>query len=61
MEIPRRTIELLDQTKLASEKLIHVVLANKATWSREQQEQLSLIFEMLKGVHGALVNIVEAN
>ena len=61
MEIPARTIEQLNEAKRASDRLAHIVLANQTTWSREQKDQLSLIFEMIKGVHDAMVNLVEAN
>jgi hypothetical protein len=61
MEIPRPTIEQLNESRTVGQKLNHIVLANKRPVKRAAKEQLSSIFEMLKGIHAAFVKLVEAN
>ena len=51
----------LRSTKPIYHQFVASVNRNKNTWTKDQQEQLSLIFQILKETHDALVNIVEAN
>ena len=60
--VPDRAYAQLKASKAASEKLKQAVrLAKANTWTAPQQEQLSLIFDVVKETHDALVNIVDAN
>ena len=51
----------LQAAKPAAQKFAAAVNRNKNAWSPEQQEQLALIYDILKETHDALVNLVEAN
>lgn len=59
--IPERTYEKLRAAKPAHHQLATAVARNKNTWSPGQQEQLSLMYQVIKETHDALVNLVEAN
>jgi hypothetical protein len=61
MIIPDKAYEQLKASKVAPERLTTSVRHSRNTWSREQEEQLSLIFQVIKETHDALVNIVQAN
>ena len=59
--IPQRTLTKLQAAKPAAQKFAVAVNRNKNAWTPEQQEQLALIYDILKETHDALVNLVEAN
>ena len=59
--VPERALAQLRSSKAASEKLTQSVRLSRNTWTSEQQEQLGLIFQVIKDTHDALVNIIGAN
>jgi hypothetical protein len=59
--IPDRAYAQLKASKAASDRLTTTVRRSKNTWTTAQEEQLSLIFQVIKETHDALFNIVEAN
>ena len=59
--IPQRTLTKLQAAKPAAQKFAMAVNRNKHTWTPAQEEQLSLIYDILKETHDALLNLVEAN
>lgn len=59
--VPPRAFAQLRASKAASDKLSAAVKRSRNTWTTDQEEQLSLIFQVMKETHDALVNIVEAN
>ena len=59
--IPDRAYVKLRAAKPAANQLAAAVNRSKNTWTADQQEQLSLIYQVVKETHDALVNIVEAN
>jgi len=59
--IPDRAYLKLQAAKPAHHQLTNAVTRNKNTWTAAQQEQLSLMYQVIKETHDALVNIVEAN
>ena len=59
--IPERTLIKLRAAKPAAIKFSAAVNRNKNAWTPAQQEQLALIYDILKETHDALVNLVEAN
>lgn len=59
--IPNKTYVKLRAAKPIHQQLANAVTRNKNTWTAAQQEQLSLMFQILKETHDALVNLVEAN
>ena len=59
--IPDRTLLKLQAAKPVAQKFAAAVNRNKNAWTPAQQEQLSLIYDILKETHDALVNLVEAN
>lgn len=61
INIPPKAYAQLRASKAASEKLTNAVRRGRNTWTSDQEEQLSLIFQVIKETHDALVNIVEAN
>jgi len=61
VEIPNKTNERLREAKAASDRLVPVVGLRRTIWSKDQEEQISLFYDMIKGVHDALSNMVDAN
>ena len=61
VEIPEKTNQRLRESKIAADRLIAVVNTNKNIWTKQQEEQMSLFYQMMKGVHDALSNLVDAN
>ena len=59
--IPDRTLMKLQAAKPAAQKFAIAVQRNKNAWTPQQQEQLALIYDIVKETHDALVNLVEAN
>ena len=51
----------LKSAKPMAQKFAAAVGRNRNAWTPAQQEQLSLIYDILKETHDALVNLVEAN
>ena len=61
MIIPQKAWQKLVASKAAAEKLTIAVRRGRKTWTADQEEQLSLIFEVIKETRDALANIAEAN
>ena len=61
VEVPNKTNERLREAKAASDKLVADVGLRRNVWSKDQEEQISLFYDMIKGVHDALSNLVDAN
>ncbi len=61
LTIPPKAYAQLRASKAAADKLNAAVRRSRKAWTAEQEEQLSLIFEVIKDTHDALFNIVEAN
>lgn len=59
--IPDRTLVKLRAAKPIAQQFAVAVNRNKNAWTPQQQEQLSMIYQILKETHDALVNLVEAN
>lgn len=59
--VPERALAQLRASKAASEKLSQAVRRSRNTWTSEQEEQLGLVFQVIKDTNDALVNIVGAN
>jgi hypothetical protein len=59
--IPPRTDLQLRESKLAAERLTTSITRGRNPWTKEQQDQLALIYEVVKQTRDALYNIVEAN
>lgn len=59
--IPERTDMQLRESKAAADRLTTSINRGRSPWTREQQDQLSLIYEVVKQTRDALYNIVEAN
>jgi len=61
LNIPPKAFTQLRASKAASDKLATAVRRRPNTRTSDQEEQLSLIFLVIKETHDALFNIVEAN
>lgn len=48
-------------SKTAAERLTASINNGRSPWTKEQQDQLALIYEVVKQTRDALYNIVEAN
>lgn len=59
--IPQRTEMQLRESKVAAERLTASITRGRSPWNKEQQDQLALIYEVVKQTRDALYNIVEAN
>ena len=59
--IPERALMKLRAAKPLALQFASSVKRNKNAWTPQQEEQLSLIYQILKETHDALVNVVEAN
>jgi hypothetical protein len=59
--VPDRALMQLRASKAASDRLAATVKRSRNTWTKDQEDQLSLIFQVVKETHDALFNIVEAN
>lgn len=59
--IPERAYMKLRAAKPIAQRLTNAVQKGKNTWTEEQQDQLSFIYQVIMETHDALVNIVEAN
>jgi hypothetical protein len=59
--IPPKARERLRASKAAADQLTAAVQRNKKAWTPEQENQLYLIFQVIKDTRDALTNIVEAN
>ena len=51
----------LRESKVAADRLATLINRNGTPWTKDQQEQLATIFEVIKQTRDALYNIVEAN
>lgn len=61
MIIPPKAFQKLIASKAAADKLNAAVRRGRRTWTPDQEEQLALIFEVIKETRDALANIAEAN
>jgi len=61
MEIPQNVYQGLRDAGSAWNRLLALGGANRAKWSDEQFQQLSLIGEILKQHHSVLNRLIEAN
>jgi len=59
--VPDRALAQLRASKAASEALTAAVRRSRNTWTNDQEQQLHLVFQVIKETHDALVNIVDAN
>lgn len=59
--IPPKVRERLIASKAAADKLNATVRRGRKTWTPEQEDQLHLIFQIVKDTRDALTVIVEAN
>jgi hypothetical protein len=59
--IPQRTDMQLRESKAAADRLTNSLKTGRSPWTREQQDQLAMIYEVIKQTRDALYNIVEAN
>jgi hypothetical protein len=60
-KIPDRAYAQMREAKAASERLVSLVAAKRAGWTQAQTDELSCIYQILKGTHGALNSILETN
>ena len=60
-KIPDRAYAHMREAKAASERLAPLVAAKRAGWTQAQTDELSCIYQILKGTHGALNSILETN
>ena len=60
-KIPDRAYAQMREAKAASERLVSRVAAKRAGWTQAQTDELSCIYQILKGTHGALNSILETN
>ena len=60
-KIPDRAYAHMREAKAASERLASLVAAKRAGWTQAQTDELSCIYQVLKGTHGALNSILETN
>lgn len=51
----------LRESKAAADRLTNSLKTARSPWTREQQDQLAMIYEVIKQTRDALYNIVEAN
>ena len=61
MEIPQTVYQAMRDASSAWNKLLAQGGANRAKWSDEQLQQLSLIGQILKQHHSVLNRLIEAN
>lgn len=59
--IPHNARQKLIASKAAADKLNATVTRHRKTWTADQEEQLHLIFQVIKETRDALTVIVEAN
>lgn len=61
MQVPEKTNQKLRESKQNHDRLVTLVKSRRNVWTKEQEEQLSLIYTVLSNVHDALSNLVNAN
>lgn len=59
--IPPKARERLRASKVAADQLMATVQRGKKAWTPEQEDQLHLIFQVIKETRDALANIADAN
>lgn len=59
--VPERAKMQLRESKAAADRLGAIIQRNGNPWTKDQQDQLATIFEVIKQTRDALYNIVEAN
>ena len=59
--VPERAKMQLRESKVAADRLGTLIKRNGTPWTKDQQEQLATIFDVIKQTRDALYNIVEAN
>jgi hypothetical protein len=61
MQIPPNVTQALRDAETNWNRLLTRGQTNQAKWSREQQNDLALIAEVLSNTHNALKRLIEAN
>ena len=59
--VPERAKMQLRESKVAADRLGTLINRNGTPWTKEQQDQLAAIYDVVKQTRDALYNIVEAN
>lgn len=59
--VPERAQMQLRESKIAADRLGALIKRNGTPWTKEQEDQLAAIYEVIKQTRDALYNIVEAN
>jgi uncharacterized protein YecT (DUF1311 family) len=60
MEIPENVFSAMRAGDMAYRKLVSLKMAQKA-WTKEQDAELSLLFEIMSNTHNALKRFIDAN
>jgi len=61
LNIPDRANAQLRESKVAADRLATMIRRGGNPWTKDQQDQLATIYEVIKQTRDALYNIVEAN
>lgn len=61
MQIPPNVNQALRDAETSWNRLLARGQANQAKWTKEQQNDLALITEILSNTHNALKRVLEAN
>jgi len=61
LNIPDRANAQLRESKVAADRLATMIRRSGNPWTKDQQDQLATIYEVIKQTRDALYNIVEAN
>ena len=61
LNIPDRANVQLRESKVAADRLATMIRRSGNPWTKDQQDQLATIYEVIKQTRDALYNIVEAN
>lgn len=61
MEIPERTLQKLQESKMAYDRWVALVKAGKNVWTADQEKQLAGMYDILAATHDALWNLVMEN
>lgn len=59
--IPDRAQMQIRESKVAADRLEALIKRNGSPWTKDQQDQLAAIYDVIKQTRDALYNIVEAN
>ena len=61
MEIPERTLMKLRESKMADDRFAAAVRAGKNVWTKDQENVIRGLYEILAATHDALLNFINAN